>query len=345
MPTNRPVSPGNSSAPSYPKANLPPKAQEKKSSGKTAAIIVGCVAAIAAIVLIICLVLVLNPNFLSLNENSSPSASDTDEWEANTSDTDEWKTSASDTDERETSTSDTDEWEANAPKPVEDSQPPAVDISSPEVADQKVDLVANGTVHLTGTVKIATDGNFFLDWGKPQSILLTQADGTNVVLDDISSAYLLNNGISNTLWNILPSNQEIRFGGILRMENSRLYLDATEMTDVNGNELIVEQEPEPLEDKQILPQSAAQKLTSSDVDGLSLREINYAKNEIYARHGRKFKSKELQDYFNAKSWYVGTVSPENFSESALSEIERYNADYLADIEFSRSPNGYQLDAN
>lgn len=95
----------------------------------------------------------------------------------------------------------------------------------------------------------------------------------------------------------------------------------------------------------ILPQSSARLLTERDLSGLSLREINYAKNEIYARHGRMFNSRELQDYFNSQSWYSGAVSPEDFSESVLSDVEKQNAQFLSSAEFSMDPNGYQLDAN
>ena len=94
----------------------------------------------------------------------------------------------------------------------------------------------------------------------------------------------------------------------------------------------------------ILPQSASYLLTESDIEGLDIREINYAKNEIYARHGRLFQSAELQNYFNSKKWYHGTVSPEEFNNSMLSEIERKNADFLAQVEFGMDPKGYQLDA-
>ena len=95
----------------------------------------------------------------------------------------------------------------------------------------------------------------------------------------------------------------------------------------------------------ILPQSSARLLTESDLSGLSLQEVNYAKNEIYARHGRMFNSRELQDYFNRQSWYSGTVSPEAFSESVLSDVEKQNAQFLSHAEYAMAPNGYQLDAN
>lgn len=95
----------------------------------------------------------------------------------------------------------------------------------------------------------------------------------------------------------------------------------------------------------ILPQSQTQYLTESDVRNLSCRELNYAKNEIYARRGRKFDSAELQRYFNSKSWYKGTIDPNNFSESVFNEIEKANIRFLRDKEYAMNPKGYPLDQN
>lgn len=92
----------------------------------------------------------------------------------------------------------------------------------------------------------------------------------------------------------------------------------------------------------ILPDSGTRLLTDSDVEGLSLQQINYAKNEIYARHGRKFNSSELQEYFNSKSWYNGTIDPENFTDDVLSSIEQQNVQFLSAKEFEIDPNGYSL---
>ena len=70
----------------------------------------------------------------------------------------------------------------------------------------------------------------------------------------------------------------------------------------------------------------------ADVENLTLREINYAKNELYARHGRKFLDEGLQEYFNGKSWYNGTIEPDDFKEDMLSEIERTNEDTIVNYE-------------
>lgn len=93
----------------------------------------------------------------------------------------------------------------------------------------------------------------------------------------------------------------------------------------------------------IIADSNSRYLTNADVQNLSIKQINYAKNEIYARKGRKFQSKELQDYFNSKSWYHGTVEPDAFTTSCFNEYEIANAEFLSKTEFSMNPNGYQLD--
>lgn len=101
------------------------------------------------------------------------------------------------------------------------------------------------------------------------------------------------------------------------------------------------EEEDLLEEDYILPDSDTVLLTDADVEDLTLQEINYAKNEIYARHGRKFDSKELRDYFESKSWYVGTIDPKDFSESVLSKTEAKNAAFLS--EWEKSLGTYQLD--
>lgn len=96
----------------------------------------------------------------------------------------------------------------------------------------------------------------------------------------------------------------------------------------------------------IIPDSDSRYLTWDDVSGLSLREINYAKNEIYARHGRMFDSKELMEYFSTKSWYSPKYDADIFDEiyaPQLNEYEIDNAFFLRSVEFEISPEGYMLD--
>ncbi len=78
----------------------------------------------------------------------------------------------------------------------------------------------------------------------------------------------------------------------------------------------------------IIADSSSKYLTYNDVKNLTEDELELARNEIYARHGRKFNSDDLQRYFYSKAWYRGTIEPEDFDESVFNEFEKANVTYL-----------------
>lgn len=65
---------------------------------------------------------------------------------------------------------------------------------------------------------------------------------------------------------------------------------------------------------------------------LSKKECQLARNEIYARLGRKFLTSSIQDYFNSCSWYTPIFEPTEFDEDWLNEYEKANVKLLADFE-------------
>ena len=95
----------------------------------------------------------------------------------------------------------------------------------------------------------------------------------------------------------------------------------------------------------VLDASNKRKLTDSDTDQLTLRGINYAKNELYARHGRKFQSKELRNFFDSRDWYNGTLKAESATDKIIEKdfnsYEKYNLDLLVSLENSMGM--YKLD--
>lgn len=96
----------------------------------------------------------------------------------------------------------------------------------------------------------------------------------------------------------------------------------------------------------ILPESAMMYLTEADLSDLTLKGLCYAKNEIYARYGRKFKSQELNQYFTKQSWYNGIYEPNESTDAQIvkkmNEFENYNKDLLWKLE--QEMGTYQLDA-
>ncbi|NWF59292.1 MAG: YARHG domain-containing protein [Fischerella sp.] len=73
------------------------------------------------------------------------------------------------------------------------------------------------------------------------------------------------------------------------------------------------------------PLVQARLLTSTDLKGRSAWELTVMRNEIYARHGRRFKEQKLQRYFDTQSWYNPRYAPEEFPNSVLSPTELKNA--------------------
>ena len=86
----------------------------------------------------------------------------------------------------------------------------------------------------------------------------------------------------------------------------------------------------------ILPFSDSRYLTVADLKGLTMQELRLARNEIYARHGRKFLDPSLQKYFNEQKWYSGYIEPEEFIDSEeLTKLERKNAKFILKHENKR----------
>ena len=61
-------------------------------------------------------------------------------------------------------------------------------------------------------------------------------------------------------------------------------------------------------------------------------QLELAKNEIYARHGRIFVTQSIADYFNGKSWYQGTVDPDTFDAQQGSIFNEYEIANIQKIE-------------
>lgn len=82
----------------------------------------------------------------------------------------------------------------------------------------------------------------------------------------------------------------------------------------------------------LLDGSDSRYVTKEEVLALSAQQRSLARNEIYARHGRRFKDAEIQAYFDSKSWYHGVVAPEDFNENLLNHFEKDNITLIMSLE-------------
>lgn len=103
-----------------------------------------------------------------------------------------------------------------------------------------------------------------------------------------------------------------------------------EIEYVNGYRLY---EDVQTEDEYVLPYSDTRLVSKQDLQGLTKEECRLARNELYARHGRRFgDGGELQTYFDSKSWYEGTVDGDDFKEGWLNEVEISNRNLISSYE-------------
>ena len=82
----------------------------------------------------------------------------------------------------------------------------------------------------------------------------------------------------------------------------------------------------------ILPDSDSVYIQTSTLEDLTAEQCKLARNEIYARHGRRFNDESIQEYFDQCSWYEGTIAPEDFSDDVLNDYEITNLQTISTYE-------------
>lgn len=85
----------------------------------------------------------------------------------------------------------------------------------------------------------------------------------------------------------------------------------------------------------VLPESNTRYYSQTEIDALNEHDLFIARNEIYARHGRKFDNEELKNYFASKSWYVPQYAAkefDDFGDTKFNEYEIFNRNAIVERE-------------
>lgn len=92
-----------------------------------------------------------------------------------------------------------------------------------------------------------------------------------------------------------------------------------------------------LTDDYILPEGSTRYYTRSELDKLDSRTLWYARNEMYAKHGKGFRTEELKRYFESKPWYVELYTADEFDDlpEQLNSYELANEELMTKIEEER----------
>ncbi|MCG6136679.1 MAG: YARHG domain-containing protein [Nostoc sp. LLA-1] len=69
-------------------------------------------------------------------------------------------------------------------------------------------------------------------------------------------------------------------------------------------------------------------VTDADLDDKEGFELDIMRNSVFARHGRRFDTPGLQEYFNNQSWYNPIYLPKTFPTKLLSQLEQRNVEFI-----------------
>lgn len=116
-------------------------------------------------------------------------------------------------------------------------------------------------------------------------------------------------------------------------KNTTVEKKGTDIT-IGSKDKAETQEPNQTRDY-IIEDSYTRALTMDELTGYTVEELQIARNEILARHGRKFEDEKMKMYFESKSWYSGTIESSEFDayyDSILSEVEKANIQLIQSME-------------
>ena len=142
----------------------------------------------------------------------------------------------------------------------------------------------------------------------------------------------------------MPSSGGVNSDGVRENTVSEQPQQSTSSTKTQTTEPIITAEPaQQIPDsgsEYVLPDSDSRYLDISEVEALSTDQLKLARNELYARHGRMFRSAELQAYFDSKSWYEPRYTPDEYDQlgELFNVYEIANRDLLLEVEQQRNGN-------
>ena len=79
------------------------------------------------------------------------------------------------------------------------------------------------------------------------------------------------------------------------------------------------------QDDVIIPGISSRYIDESELYNYDAGQLRLIRNEIFALHGRIFKSQDLADYFSQKSWYVPKYDPDEFDAHMFDYLNDYEA--------------------
>lgn len=185
---------------------------------------------------------------------------------------------------------------------------------------------SSGTSYGSGSAGSSSSSNDVSYTGVTNAGINSQLAVGGEVVYDSSLGYLMSFNIGNTRYYAYVSEGSTT----AQIQNQYMTIQATPTSSTyRGNTVYDISSLTMYKGEYILPYSGTRLLTQSDISSMSKERLALARNEIYARHGRRFQTEEYQRYFESCSWYK--INPNynyNDDNSNLNEIEEKNVAFL-----------------
>ena len=73
-------------------------------------------------------------------------------------------------------------------------------------------------------------------------------------------------------------------------------------------------------------------MKGSDLKAKTCEELRFLRNEIYARHGRKFANPKIRKLFLNQDWYHPKFEPSVFPEDKITDLQKANIVHIQHFE-------------
>lgn len=198
-----------------------------------------------------------------------------------------------------------------------------------EEVDADIDGINGPEVTVEGII-LSDDNTFHLQLDDTTTIYAYNENGEKQLIDTEKLFFNQNGSTSYRdyyYWRVVLE-------GIITISEDKAYISVTGVDPIISLSVQKETESELQKDEgeYVFADSSSRYLRKEEVQYLSDYELMIARNEIYARHGRKFNDRELRTYFNSKAWYNPRINPEDFKEEYLNDYEKKNIELIKSFE-------------
>lgn len=187
-------------------------------------------------------------------------------------------------------------------------------------------------------IKSAADQRVVFDirktYGSDEDYVFRGANDVTGVVSDRTASFTFSDEYNNRMEGTIEFQEDalkvvVKKASGGQSEGPNAAMECTMKKDKYAD-LRTKPEKEDEEDEEyIFPDSDSRILTAEDFEGKTKEELRLGRNEIFARHGRIFQTKDLNDWFTSKEWYVGRYTAEEFSQYVqLNPYEKKNTELI-----------------